>query len=314
MGTTGKERADELVYRQGLAESREMAKRLIMAGKVALLPPEAVEMSMPEAGDGTETVADAECSTMADVSSGPLADTPAATSAATTPTKGATLPTIRVDKPGHKYPCTTRFVLTGIERFVSRGAYKLLTALRHFDLDVNGAVCLDAGASTGGFTDCLLQHGAARVYAVDVGHAQLHERLRRDPRVISREGVNLRIAPPDLLPEAVDFIVADLSFISLTLVLPACMGWLKPQGQVVALIKPQFELGPHQTDRGVVRDEILRQSAVDKVLAFCRERLDLDCRGVTPSAILGPKGNQEYLACFVVRGGLSSQTALEYKA
>ncbi len=243
----GKERADELVFGQGLAESREMAKRLIMAGKVAL-----------EEAPGVLR---------------------------------------KVDKPGHKYPVDTVFSLVGIERYVSRGAYKLLTALEYFKLDVNGYVCLDAGASTGGFTDCLLQHGAAKVYAVDVGREQLHERLRRDPRVVSMEGTNLRTAPVELLPEPVDMIVADVSFISLTLILPPCVRWLKEGGLVAALVKPQFELGPHQTDKGVVRDPALRQQAVDKVLLFCRERLGLACLGVVPAAVKGPKGNQEYIVC-----------------
>lgn len=197
----GKERADELVFAQGLAESREMAKRLIMAGKVALEDVSGVRQ--------------------------------------------------KVDKPGHKYPPDTAFALVGIEKYVSRGAYKLLTAIEHFKLDVTGFVCLDAGASTGGFTDCLLQHGAAKVYAVDVGKEQLHERMRRDPRVISMEGTNLRTAPEELIPEPVDIIVADVSFISLTLILPPCVRWLKEGGLVAALVKPQFELGPHQTDKGV---------------------------------------------------------------
>lgn len=243
----GKERADELVHVQGLAESRELAKRLIMAGKVAL-------------EDGSES-----------------------------PPK--------VDKPGHKYPPDTLFRLVGIEPYVSRGAYKLLTAMDAFQLNVHGLVCLDAGASTGGFTDCLLQHGAEKVYAVDVGRDQLHERLRRDPRVISMEGTNLRTAPLELIPEAIDLIVADVSFISLTLVLPPCVRWLKPGGMVAALVKPQFELGPHQTDKGVVRDPVLQQQAVDKVLDFCKERLELTCRGVVPAAVKGPKGNQEYIIC-----------------
>lgn len=250
-----KERADELVFQQGLAESREMAKRLIMAGKVAL--------DSGEAGPGDA------------------------------------LPVIRVDKPGHKYLAETQFRLTGIERFVSRGAYKLLTALDTFALSPAGCVCLDVGASTGGFTDCLLQHGAVRVYAVDVGREQLHERLRADARVVSLEGVNVRNAPADLISEPVDMIVADVSFISLTLVLEPCMRWLKAGGRVAVLIKPQFELGPHQTDRGVVRDEGLRQQAVDKVVAFMRERLGLHSLGVVPSALKGPKGNQEFMACFV---------------
>jgi len=205
-------------------------------------------------------------------------------------------PLRKVDKPGQKLPADSRFRLVGMERFVSRGAYKLLTAIETFQLDVRGMVALDAGASTGGFTDCLLQHGAVRVYAVDVGHDQLHERLRADPRVISMEGVNLRTAAEDCIPEAVDIIVADVSFISLTLILPPCLRWLKQGGLVAALVKPQFELGPHQTDRGVVRDPVLRQQAVDKVLACCTAS-GLTPIGVVPSAIKGPKGNQEYILC-----------------
>ena len=243
---TKKERADHLVHTQGLAESREQAKRLIMAGQVVFVcePPQPV------------------------------------------------------DKPGRQFAPDTRFSLTGQERFVSRGAYKLLTALEHFSLDVTGSVALDAGASTGGFTDCLLQHGAARVYAVDVGKHQLHERLRGDSRVISLEGVNLRHAPSSLISEPVDIVVADLSFISLTVALKPCMQWLKSGGTVAALIKPQFELGPGGTDKGVVRDAALRQQAVDKVLDFARETLGLTLLGVVPSAVRGPKGNQEYMACW----------------
>lgn len=216
----GKERADELVFAQGLAESREMAKRLIMAGKVALEDVSGVRQ--------------------------------------------------KVDKPGHKYPPDTAFALVGIEKYVSRGAYKLLTAIEHFKLDVTGFVCLDAGASTGGFTDCLLQHGAAKVYAVDVGKEQLHERMRRDPRVISMEGTNLRTAPEELIPEPVDIIVADVSFISLTLILPPCVRWLKEGGLVAALVKPQFELGPHQTDKGVVRDPAYASRRWIKCCCFAR--------------------------------------------
>ncbi len=244
-----KARADQLVFEQGLAESREQARRLIMAGKVAALPDGSRPAALPE----------------------------------------------RVDKPGHAFRMGTRFELIGVERFVSRGAYKLLTALETFHIDVSGMICLDAGASTGGFTDCLLQHGAAKVYAIDVGRAQLHERLRCDARVISMEGINLRTAPHDLIPEAVDLIVADLSFISLTLVLPHCLPWLKPGGMAVCLIKPQFEVGPGQTDKGVVRDEKLRRDAVDRVLEHMRG-YGLVCLGVVPAAIKGPKGNQEFLA------------------
>ena len=253
-----RQRADQLAFEQGLAESREQARRLIMAGQIVL---------SPTAPDGR-----------------PLLP------------PGA--PPQRVPKPGHPYPADTRFALLESERYVSRGAYKLLTILEHFHLDVTGLVCLDAGASTGGFTDCLLKRGAGRVYAVDVGRNQLHEKLRADSRVVSLEGVNLRHAPPELIPEAVDLVVADVSFISLTLVLPPCMIWLKPDGLAAVLIKPQFELGPGETVKGVVRDEAARQRAVDKILTFCAANLDLASDGVLPAAVKGPKGNQEYMALF----------------
>ena len=240
-----KARADQRVFEQGLARSREQARRLIMAGRVF-----------------------------------------------------AGAPPVRVEKPGHGYAADTLFSLAEPERFVSRGAYKLLTALEHFAVKPEGWVCLDAGASTGGFTDCLLQHGAARVYAVDVGQAQLHERLKNDGRVISREGVNLRSAPADCVPEPVDLLVADLSFISLTLALPNCMQWLKAQALVIALVKPQFELAPRRVKKGVVREENLQQEAVDRVRVFCETELGLRCLGAVPAAVRGPKGNQEYVACF----------------
>jgi len=239
-------RADQLLVDQGLAESRERAKRLVMAGQVYLTQNGRREL---------------------------------------------------LDKPGRMLPEGAELSLAEPERFVSRGAYKLLTALTHFGLDVAGAVALDVGASTGGFTDCLLQHGAARVYAVDVGTCQLHEKLRADPRVVSMEGVNFRLAAPDLIPESVDIAVIDVSFISLTKVLPAVAGFVKQGGRVVALVKPQFEVGPGQTVKGVVRDEGLRLLAVQMVENAAKE-LGLHVLGVVPAAIKGPKGNQEYLmAC-----------------
>lgn len=204
-----------------------------------------------------------------------------------------------VDKPGRMFVAETVFVLKQGERYVSRGGGKLETAMETFGLDVTGLVALDAGASTGGFTDCLLQHGAARVYAVDVGTAQLHEKLRADARVVSMENVNLRHAPADLLPEPVDVVVADVSFISLTKVLPSCLRFLKPGGFVAALIKPQFELSPDKIGKGgVVREEAYQQEAVEAVVAFARSELGLVLRGVVPSKVKGPKGNQEYLAVF----------------
>ncbi|MHC1711468.1 MAG: TlyA family RNA methyltransferase [Solidesulfovibrio sp.] len=204
-----------------------------------------------------------------------------------------------VDKPGRLYPEGTNFSVDAGERYVSRGGGKLETALETFGLDVTGMVALDAGASTGGFTDCLLQHGAVRVYAVDVGTAQLHEKLRADARVVSMENVNLRLAPPDLLPEPVDIVVADVSFISLTKVLPACLPFLRQGGIVVALVKPQFEVTPDKVGRGgVVREEAHQREAVDRVTTFAAAELGLTLTGVVPSKVKGPKGNQEYLAVF----------------
>jgi len=200
-----------------------------------------------------------------------------------------------VAKPGQQIPRAACLELKESERFVSRGGYKLLTALDHFGLDVTGMVALDAGASTGGFTDCLLQSGAARVYAVDVGHGQLHWKLTKDPRVVNLERVNLRHAPPGLLPEKVDLVVADCSFISLKLILPPCLQFLKEGGQILALVKPQFELGPEHAVKGVVRSEELQLRAVAQVQEFARDELGLTVLGVVPAAIKGPKGNQEYL-------------------
>lgn len=206
--------------------------------------------------------------------------------------KGKLVP---VEKPGHMIPVATRLLLADGERFVSRGGYKLLTAIERFGLDVRGLIALDVGASTGGFTDCLLQHGAAKVYAVDVGKSQLHEKLRSDPRVLSLEGVNFRLAGPDLLPEPVDFAVADVSFISLTRILGPMAGLLKPGGRMVVLVKPQFELGPERAVRGVVRDREAQWEAVDLVAEHARHVCGLERLDVVPAAVKGPKGNQEYL-------------------
>lgn len=238
------ERADVLLADQGLAESREKAKRLIMAGEVFLLK-----------GESRTPVA----------------------------------------KPGQQLPRDARLQVKEPERFVSRGGYKLLTALEHFALDVTGMTALDAGASTGGFTDCLLQFGAARVYAVDVGHGQLHWKLTQDPRVVNLERVNLRHAAPDLLPEKVDLVAADCSFISLRLILPPCLQFLKDGGQVLALVKPQFELGPEHAVKGVVRSEEMQLRAVRDVQAFAAGELGLRALGFVAAGIKGPKGNQEYL-------------------
>ena len=179
--------------------------------------------------------------------------------------------------------------------YVSRGGLKLEKAIKNFDVSLSGKICMDVGSSTGGFTDCLLQHGAARVYAVDVGREQLHERLRADARVVSMEGINLRLAPPDLLPEPVDLVVADVSFISLTRVLPPCLRWLKEGGRVAALIKPQFEAGREKVGKkGVVREKGTHHEVIEKVAAYAHS-IGFEIRNIDYSPIKGPEGNIEYL-------------------
>jgi 23S rRNA (cytidine1920-2'-O)/16S rRNA (cytidine1409-2'-O)-methyltransferase len=182
-------------------------------------------------------------------------------------------------------------------RFVGRGGDKLDGALATFDVQVNERICLDVGASTGGFTDCLLQRGASLVYAIDVGHGQLAWKIRSDPRVIAREKVNARYLSVEDFNPRPSLGVADVSFISLELILRPMWEVLIPPREVVCLIKPQFELGRELVPRGgVVRDEALRQMAVDKIERFVHERLNAEWRGVVPSSIQGADGNQEYLS------------------
>lgn len=202
----------------------------------------------------------------------------------------------RVDKPGTRVPVDAELRLKGeVLPYVSRGGLKLKGALDAFHLDVKGRVCADIGASTGGFTDCLLQEGAARVHAIDVGWGQLHEKLRKDARVISRERVNARHLTDEDLPEAVGVVVIDVSFISLKLVLPAVLPKLEPGGLLIALVKPQFEVGPERIDKGgVVRDALARQGAIDDIRAFVRAQ-GLDELGVVDSPVPGPAGNVEAL-------------------
>jgi len=185
--------------------------------------------------------------------------------------------------------------------WVSRGGVKLAAALEAFGVDPRGRVCLDVGASTGGFTDVLISRGAGRVYAVDVGYGQLHARLRSDPRVVLREKVNARFLSRAEVPEPVSLAVADVSFISLTLVLPAVVPLLAPGADVVLLVKPQFESERGEVGRGgIVRAEAVRQRAVARVLAAARG-LGLAERGLMPSPIAGAEGNTEFLAAF--KGG-----------
>jgi 23S rRNA (cytidine1920-2'-O)/16S rRNA (cytidine1409-2'-O)-methyltransferase len=202
----------------------------------------------------------------------------------------------RVDKPGALVLVDAELRLKGeVLPYVSRGGLKLKAAMDRFSLDVTGRVGADIGASTGGFTDCLLQHGAVRVHAIDVGYGQLHEKLRVDPRVRSRERVNARYLTEEDLPEKVGVVVIDVSFISLTQVLPSVLPHLAPGGLLVALVKPQFEVGPDRVGKGgVVRDAQARQDAIDSVTAFVREQ-GLSVRGVMDSPVPGPAGNVEAL-------------------
>ena len=206
---------------------------------------------------------------------------------------------ICIRKPGQLLDTAELLKLGASPQYVSRGAGKLLAALEAFGPDVQGVTALDLGASTGGFTDVLLQHGAAKVFAVDVGHGQLHEKLRCDPRVVSLEGVNARDLSLQLLPEPVDFLVADVSFISLTKVLPPCVPLLKPNAWVIVLVKPQFEAGRECIGSGgVVRDEAVRSRCVEAVVTFAVRELGWSPVGQVPSPVLGPNGNQEFLAAF----------------
>ena len=236
-------RLDQLLMEKGLAESREKARRLIMAGQVLV--------------DGQPA-----------------------------------------PKPGHTLSPDREIVLKEVERFVSRGGEKLEGAMEAFNLDLTGKVCLDIGSSTGGFTDCMLQHGAAKVYAVDVGKGQLHWKLREDPRVVVMEEVNARYLTQADIPELADFSSIDTSFISLTNILPAVKGILKPDGEIVSLIKPQFEAGKEEVDkgRGVITDPVIHEAVISKIRKFGTETLGLKWLGFTTSPLKGPKGNIEFLA------------------
>lgn len=238
-----KERLDQLMCRRGLCDSREAAKRLVLAGEVRV---EGVEGAL---------------------------------------------------KPGMKVDEALAIEVKARPKFVGRGGLKLEGALEAFGIDPVGKVALDAGASTGGFTDCLLQRGAARVHAYDVGTNQLAWKLRSDPRVVSREGFNLRHLRPEDLPEPVDLVVVDVSFISLTLVLGPLFGVLKSGGDLVCLIKPQFELRREQIGKGgIVRDPGLREEAVERIRRHVVEELGKCWRAVVPSPISGTDGNVEFLA------------------
>lgn len=249
------ERADALLVSLGLCDSREQAKRLILAGEVRL-------------GDRT------------------------------------------IDKPSTKLAVDSPLEVRQKPRYVGRGGFKLEAALAAFFIDPTGWTCLDVGASTGGFTDCLLQHGAAKVHAIDVGTNQLVWKLRTDPRVLSREQFNARYLTRDDLGEPIDLAVMDLSFISLTKVLPAVWSVLRAHGRVVCLIKPQFELLREDISKGgIVRDPLLHERAVEKIRSFAASRPEIHWHGCIPSPITGTDGNQEFLACLEVTSEI--QLAME---
>jgi 23S rRNA (cytidine1920-2'-O)/16S rRNA (cytidine1409-2'-O)-methyltransferase len=202
-----------------------------------------------------------------------------------------------VTKAGQLVPEDAEIRIKAQPKFVSRGGFKMEGALEHFGLDVTGMTCLDVGASTGGFTDCLLQRGAAKVYAFDVGTNQLVWKLRSDPRVVSRENCNVRHLNKEDVPEPVDLIVADVSFISLTLVLPPAFQTLRPGGHAVVLIKPQFELSKEEIGRGgIVREKALHEKACKKIEDFARSQPGWEWRGIMESPIQGTDGNREFLA------------------
>lgn len=237
-----KDRIDALLVSRGLCDSREQAKRLIIAGEV-------------RSGDRV------------------------------------------LDKPSTKILVDAALEVKERPRFVGRGGLKLEGALDFFQIDPADWVCIDVGASTGGFTDCLLQRGAVRVHAVDVGTNQLVWKLRNDPRVVVKEQFNARHMVPADIGEKVRLAVMDLSFISLTKVLPAVFSVLEGGGSVVCLIKPQFELRREDITRGgIVRDPALHQQAVDKIRNFVTQEFGCDWRGYVPSTITGMDGNQEFLA------------------
>lgn len=203
----------------------------------------------------------------------------------------------RLDKPGQSVATDLALELRGKPHpWVSRGGIKLKHAIDHFGLDATGRICIDVGASTGGFTDVLLQHGAAKVYAVDVGEGQLDWRLRNDDRVVVLEKTNARHLSSEQIPEPADAIVCDASFIGLQTVLPAVLGMARPGAFAVALIKPQFEVGRERVGKGgVVRDAALHEEVCQRIHAWWSALPGWRVIGIEPSPILGPEGNREFL-------------------
>jgi 23S rRNA (cytidine1920-2'-O)/16S rRNA (cytidine1409-2'-O)-methyltransferase len=206
----------------------------------------------------------------------------------------------RLDKAGQLLPIDVELAIRAPAPFVSRGGLKLAAALERFGVEAAGKICLDIGSSTGGFTDCLLQRGAARVVAIDVGRGQLDWKLRQDSRVELREGVNARYLSPDDFTDRFDLVTADVSFISLTKILPVVPPLLRPTAFVITLIKPQFEVGRGEVGKGgIVRDEAAQLRVVEEITSFAAG-LGMRARGVIDSPILGADGNREFLACFEI--------------
>jgi 23S rRNA (cytidine1920-2'-O)/16S rRNA (cytidine1409-2'-O)-methyltransferase len=211
------------------------------------------------------------------------------------------------DKPGTRYPVDVEITVVERPPFVGRGGEKLEAALQRFPVQVAGYVAADVGASTGGFTDCLLQRDAAKVYAIDVGYGQLAWTLRQDPRVVVMERTNARYL--DALPEPVDLIVSDVSFISLRLIYQAAVNWLTTEGEVVSLIKPQFEAGRTQVGKGgVVRDPVVHREVLETVTGFMAD-FGLRLRGLMASPLVGPAGNVEFLGWWERGDSLEARTA-----
>lgn len=245
-------RVDQALVERGLCESREKAKRAIMAGQ-------ALVNGQP-ARKASDNVSDAD-----------------------------------------------QLALSLPEQFVSRGGHKLDHALKYFQIAATSITAIDLGASTGGFTDCLLQAGVTKVYAVDVGHGQLAWKLRQDPRVVVMEKTNARHLTPEQMPQSfipVDLIVIDCSFISLRKILPPAVALLRPFGKIIALIKPQFEAGKEEVDKGagVITDANIHERVIRELENFAQTEIGLHWRGVTESPLLGPAGNKEFLVLIEKNG------------
>ncbi|MBQ0004266.1 MAG: TlyA family RNA methyltransferase [Clostridiales bacterium] len=254
-----KERLDVILVNKGLCESRDKAKRTIMAGLVTV--------------DGNLE-----------------------------------------DKPGRTFDVDSEFVVKEkLCPYVSRGGLKLEKAIEEFNISAEGAVCVDMGASTGGFTDCMLQNGAVKVYAIDVGYGQLDYKLRVDPRVVNMEKTNIRYLDTNLIEEPVNLISIDVSFISVKHMLPVAAKILAPDGAVLCLVKPQFEAGREQVGKkGIVRDHKVHVEVIEKVIGYGKDN-GLTPIGLTYSPVKGTKGNIEYLCCFVPDNAVEGEIFLNPK-